>query len=89
MHQSTLQKQHDEDKVKHKLERREHLIKEARKAYQDKLLADKAGGAARECLSAPTLGKEGVESVEAGGNGSLFRLESRDRGCRAVLRGLS
>ncbi|RSH93355.1 hypothetical protein EHS25_007711 [Saitozyma podzolica] len=45
VHQGTLQKTHDEEKVKHQFAHRQHLIEEAKKAYAAKLVAEKAGGA--------------------------------------------
>ncbi|KAL7425058.1 F1F0 ATP synthase subunit e, mitochondrial [Cryptotrichosporon argae] len=43
VHQRTLQTKYDDDKAKHHATRRAHLIEEARKAYAQKQIADKAG----------------------------------------------
>ncbi|EIW71577.1 hypothetical protein TREMEDRAFT_27459, partial [Tremella mesenterica DSM 1558] len=43
VHQRTLQRQYDEQKAKHHVAHREHLIEEARKAYAAKKAAEKGG----------------------------------------------
>lgn len=46
LHQRTLQAKHDLDKARHKEQHREHLIEQAREAYKNKLVLDKAGSGA-------------------------------------------